>query len=331
MKDKKVSIIVPLYNSAEFMIKLVDSILNQTYRNIELILVNDGSPDDSGKIADRYAQKDSRVISLHKSNGGCCDARNYGLARVTGEYLMFADGDDWMEPDCIEYLVTIAEQNNCQMAMSDSIFTTVDRRQNSVDNIRVLTPEEATCSILYVETPVGPWNKLYTTKVIKRNGIDFSVPWFGEGLYFSVTAAQYSNQVVVGHKKVYNYRLNNTQSGTTVRQVKHALNSLWNIKNIKQQLYVKTPATLNAADWHLHRNYFNLLWYIIGANEEEKYKELYQEAKTELRRMLPSVLVKSKVSFTKKTLIILTSLFPKTMSLVATKRRVKKTNTKMKD
>lgn len=318
---KKVSIVVPLYKSEKFMVKLIDSIINQSYKNFELILVDDESPDNSGRIADEYASQDSRILSFHKKNGGCCDARNFGLQHVTGDYLMLADGDDWMEPDCIEYLVSLAENNNCQMAMSDCIFTTVDRHQNEIDNIRVWNPERATCGILYVETPVGPWNKLYTTEVIRNNNIDFSVPWFGEGLYFSCTAAQFSNSVAVGHRKVYNYRLNNTESGTTVREVKHAINSMWNIRNIKNHLHVRTSRTINAANWHIHRNCFNLLWYINDSNNKEEYKDLYSKTRKEILQTMPTVFLHSDVGIGKKAIIVLTSIFPHFAGKLAAWRR----------
>ena len=123
---KNVSIIVPLYKSERYLPKLLNSILEQTYTNLEVILVDDGSPDDSGIIADEYKKKDNRISVIHKQNGGCCEARNAGLDIATGYYLMFADGDDWLEPDCVEYLVKIAEENNCEMSTTDAIFTTRD-------------------------------------------------------------------------------------------------------------------------------------------------------------------------------------------------------------
>ena len=103
----KVSIIVAIYNSAKFLDKLITSIIDQTYKNIEVILVDDGSPDNSGEICDKYAALDSRIKVLHKKNGGACDARNKGLEMVTGEYLSIIDGDDWLEPDYVEYLLKI--------------------------------------------------------------------------------------------------------------------------------------------------------------------------------------------------------------------------------
>lgn len=234
--ESKVSIIVPVYNSENFLTKCVNSILQQSYKNIELILVDDESPDKSGEICDRYAQEDHRVVTIHKSNGGTCEARNVGLDHATGKYLMFADGDDWMEKNCVSYLVSLMQKTQSEMAMTDCIFTTRNLKQNNKDWIKKLTPEQAVCELLYVKTPVGPWNKIYTMEVIKKNGLKFDVPWFGEGLYFSVMAAQYSNSIGYGHKKIYVYRKNNPGSGTTVRNVQHGLNALNNIKNIKQKL-----------------------------------------------------------------------------------------------
>ncbi|SHK66437.1 glycosyltransferase family 2 protein [Fibrobacter sp. UWH4] len=311
---KKVSIVVPLYKSEPFMNKLVDSVLNQTYQNIELILVDDESPDRCGEIADEYAKKDNRVVVIHKKNGGCCDARNAGLKAVSGEYLMLADGDDWMESDCVEYLVNIMETNNCQMSMSDCVFSTRDRKQNETDFVRVWSKERAACGILYIDTPIGPWNKVYTTKVIRDNNLSFSVPWFGEGLYFSVMAAQLSNQVAVGHRKVYNYRLNNPNSGTTVRQVENALSAQWNINNIKNNLIVRTPKTVNACNWHIYNNYFMVVMYIVGASAYSLYHEQYKNAKKGIRKNALNVLIHSTVSLKEKIRIIAYAISPYAMA-----------------
>ncbi|WP_455719409.1 glycosyltransferase family 2 protein [Agathobacter sp.] len=262
--DKLVSIIIPIYKSEKFLPKLIESILHQTYKKLEIILVDDESPDKSGEIADYYANTDKRIIVIHKKNGGCCDARNKGMEYAKGDYLMFADGDDWLEPDCIEYLVKIAEENDCEMSTTDAIFTTRDRIQNVNDNIRIMNKEQAVASIINTfEIPVGPWNKLYTMDVIKRNNISFSVPWFGEGLYFSTMNAQYSNKVAVGHRKVYNYRLNNPNSGCTVKEVQNGINSLKNIIYIKECLKVKSKEIDNALSWHIWTNNYNLINYMI--------------------------------------------------------------------
>ncbi len=317
MINKKVSVIVPVYKSEKFLDKCVQSILSQTYKNIELILVDDGSPDNSGKICDDYAQKDERVVVIHKKNGGTCSARNAGLERVKGQYLMFVDGDDWLALDCIEYLMRIMQENDADMSMTDCVFTTRNMQQNAIDNIRKLTPEQAACEILYVKTPVGPWNKLYTTDIVKNNSLAFSVPWFGEGLWFSVMAAQYSHSIAYGHRKVYVYRKNNPNSGTTVRNVQHGLNSLNNIEYIKEQLVVKTERTESAADWHIWKNNFNLLVFIIGAHAQKEYQVQYRAALKNVKKMMPYVLMKSEVNIKSKAEIIGLSLFPRSAAVCA--------------
>lgn len=321
---KKVSIIVPVYKSEKFLPKLIESVLNQTYENIELILVDDGSPDKSGAICEAYAEKDSRIIVIHKENGGTCAARNVGLSRVTGEYLMFADGDDWLSSDCVEYLVKILETENADMSMTDCVFITPDFTQNKTDKIRLLTPEDAACIILYVKTPVGPWNKLYKTDIVKSNGLTFSVPWFGEGLYFSVMAAQYSKSVAMGHRKVYVYRKNNPNSGTTVRNVQNGINSLNNIIYIKDNLIVRTKRTIRACNWHIWKNNFNLIVYIVGAKETKRFKNDIKKAKKSMRKNAWNVLLRSEVGIKKKIEIVLLTLFPKTCAKIILKIKKKK-------
>ena len=212
---KKVSIIVAIYKSEKFLDKLIDSIIKQSYKNIEIILVDDGSPDNSGSICDYYATRDERIRVIHKKNGGTCDARNTGLASATGDYIIIVDGDDWLAYDCVEYLMHLINETGSDMAFSDKVFTTRDQVQTKNDYIETWSPEDATAAILYPHMAIGPWNKIYSTELLRKNNITFSVPWFGEGLYFASTAAQHSNQVGVGHRKVYHYRLNNANSGLT--------------------------------------------------------------------------------------------------------------------
>lgn len=322
--QKKISIIIPVYKSEKYLKKLIDSILNQTYSNLEIILVDDGSPDNSGHICDSYAKKDERIITIHKENGGTCDARNAGLKIATGEYLMFADGDDWLEKDCVQYLYSLIEDNNADMSMTDSIFTTRDRKQNEKDEIRIWNNKEAVAGIINIfMIPVGPWNKLYSMKIIKENNISFSVPWFGEGLYFSTMAAQYSPKVVVGHRKVYNYRLNNPNSGCTKKEVGNAINALNNIIYIKNSLNIESEDIHTALDWHIWSNNYNLLYYIIGAKEEIRYKNEYIKAKKTLRKLLGRVLKNRFLTIKEKIKIIIITIFPRFTAKVIVKKTAK--------
>lgn len=105
MNEPKISIIIPVYKAEPYLGKCLDSVVGQTYRNLEIILVDDGSPDGCGIICDEYAKQDGRITVIHQNNGGVSSARNAGLRRVTGSYIGWVDSDDWIEPDMYEYLL----------------------------------------------------------------------------------------------------------------------------------------------------------------------------------------------------------------------------------
>lgn len=311
MENKeKVSIIVAFYKSEPFIKKCIESIINQTYKNIEIILVNDGSPDNCGKICDEYANKDSRIVVIHKKNGGACEARNYGIDRTTGEYIVIVDGDDWLSNDYVEYMLNLVKEENCDMALSDSIFTTRDQKQNENDYKKIWTPEEAACQIIYPNFPIGPWNKIYRTSLIKNNNIRFDIPWSGEGLYFATMAAQYSNKVAVGHRRVYNYRLNNEGSGLTNYKVIMGINALSNIKLIGERSIIKTNRLKNAVNWHIWKNHNFLLKLIVATDSKEEYLKEYKECLVYLRKNMFDVIKYSEISTREKIRTVYTGLFP---------------------
>lgn len=116
-KSIKVSVVVPMYNVETYIRECVDSILNQTLEDIEVILVDDGSPDHCGEIAEEYARKDSRVKVIHQENAGLGPARNTGISRAIGEYIGFVDSDDWVRPEMFEKLYAVAKENNSDIVI----------------------------------------------------------------------------------------------------------------------------------------------------------------------------------------------------------------------
>lgn len=309
-----VSIIVAIYNSEPFLKKCIESILSQDYERLEVILVNDGSPDNSGEICDYYASRDSRIIVIHKPNGGTCDARNAGLERATGDYILIVDGDDWLSPDCTSYLLDIIQNEHVKMSMTYNVFTTRDQTQVDKDSVHVLSAEEAVETILYPVMEIGPWNKMYERSMLQQNNLTFSVPWSGEGLYFAVMAAQYANGVGVGQRKIYNYRLNNMNSGLTDYNVIMGINALNNIKYIRDHLIVKTKRTNNAANWHIWKNHSFLLFLIIATNSETEHADLKKECIRYMRTKLLTTLIHSRVNLKEKTKMIINAAFPITFS-----------------
>lgn len=123
MKER-ISIIVPVYKVEEYLARCVDSILAQTYTDLEIILVDDGSPDNSGEICDAYAEKDDRIKVIHKANGGLSDARNTGIDQATGSYLTFLDSDDWVHESYIAYLYDLLKDNDAEISLCNFLKTT---------------------------------------------------------------------------------------------------------------------------------------------------------------------------------------------------------------
>lgn len=126
-----ISIIVPVYNVERFLRCCLDSIIKQTYKNIEIILINDGSTDKSGEICDIYAQKDSRIILIHQQNKGLSAVKNIGIEKSSGDYLMFIDSDDYIAPEMCEKLLNAAIKNDSEMVLCN--FTYVDEENNEID------------------------------------------------------------------------------------------------------------------------------------------------------------------------------------------------------
>ena len=134
--DCTISVIVPVYNSEKYLKRCIDSILNQTYKAIELILVDDGSPDNCGKICDEYAKKDKRVRVIHKTNAGVSAARNSGLEIASGNYATFVDSDDYIEPEMYGNMMEKVHQDNCDVVMCDCIKDFTDHSEIYTHDIR---------------------------------------------------------------------------------------------------------------------------------------------------------------------------------------------------
>lgn len=164
MPDAKISVIVPIYNVEPYLCKCLDSIVGQTYQNLEIILVDDGSPDNCGAICDEYKAKDGRIIVIHQENGGVAAARNAGLSAATGDWLGWVDPDDYIEPDMYEYLLTHALAHDADMAVC-ALRATVDGQEvlgwtPTQEKITVLNREQAVKRYFCQELHYGCANKL---------------------------------------------------------------------------------------------------------------------------------------------------------------------------
>ncbi len=166
--EPKISIIVPVYKVEPYIRKCLDSIAAQTYRNLEVILVDDGSPDNCPAICDEYAAKDTRFRVIHKKNGGISSAYNAGLDACTGDWIGFVDSDDWVEPDMFEYLLAGAQRNNVKMAACGFHHTDGRREKaHAFERERVISGRQAVETVINESAPllIAVWQKLYAREL----------------------------------------------------------------------------------------------------------------------------------------------------------------------
>lgn len=165
-----ISVIVPIYNVANYLRKCIESIRNQSYQNLEIILVDDGSPDNCGEICEEYAKLDDRIKVIHKTNGGLSDARNYGIEAATGEYFLFVDSDDYIHIDMIRILYEVLKEKNAQVAVcsyqnvQENEVTAYNENYRGVLQPLLMTEKQMFDSHYYLEKRVEfivAWNKLY--------------------------------------------------------------------------------------------------------------------------------------------------------------------------
>lgn len=210
----KISCIVPVYKVEEALNYCIKSILHQTFTDFELILVDDGSPDNSWKICDEYAEKDTRVKVIHKQNGGVSSARNTGIEAAQGEYICFVDSDDYLESNYLEVLIE-TKRNHSDFDNVWCGFQTVEdylknnkksvvSENNNDYSFSDLSSIMDLCEKWLVQMP---WNKLFETKTIKKNNIIFPPGLsLGEDYIFNLKYLDCTNgKIVVINKPLYNY------------------------------------------------------------------------------------------------------------------------------
>ncbi|MCU6747790.1 MULTISPECIES: glycosyltransferase family 2 protein [Lachnospiraceae] len=201
----EISVIVPVYKVEPYLHKCVDSILEQSFSDIQVILVDDGSPDSCGDICEEYAQKDTRVQVVHKENGGLSDARNAGIAYTEGNYVIFLDSDDYIERDMLEYLYTNIKTADADMATCGIYEVYKDRIEAQEETPGfVCTGEEAFRCILQGHTIRGEiWNKLIKKECMED--LRFPKGRLYEDIYYTVDLMQRIKKVAVGTKPKYYY------------------------------------------------------------------------------------------------------------------------------
>ncbi|OQB14357.1 MAG: putative glycosyltransferase EpsJ [Firmicutes bacterium ADurb.Bin193] len=239
-----ISIIVPVYNVEKYLRQCLDSLINQTFEDIEIICINDGSTDNSLEILKEYEQIDQRIKVINQENQGVSSAKNNGIKIAKGEYLAVVDGDDWVEPDAYEILLSAMKKHNVDVVMFSYFrnYGNVQLEKKVFDSDKVF--EKNDCANLHrsligivgqeLSEPqnagkiCSSWTKLYKTDIIKENkifNIDLDIIGTYEDGMFNLEYFKYVNKAIYINKCLYHYRKTNENSITTVYRPR--LQSQW--------------------------------------------------------------------------------------------------------
>lgn len=271
----KISFIVPIYNTAEYLSACIESVLTQTYENLELILVNDGSTDASGKICDSYQESDMRVRVFHTENMGNAAARNHGLDAVTGEYITFLDSDDKVDPDFCERLLRLFETEKVDIAVSGSRrnemyknHTDIVTMYNNEDGIRFL-----------IERGAGVCGKIY--RAILWNGLRFPSGCISEDLLPSFDVYAKATGSAVIDRPMYYYRIRQgsiTQSKFSLRQ----LTVIQQVDMLCEKIEKKYPALRSSAIQVVIGYRYRLINLILKDQNRAQYAKLVKQTVKEM-------------------------------------------------
>lgn len=224
----KISVIVPVYNVEKYLRRCLDSVINQTLKDIEIICVDDGSTDSSFEILKEYAKEDGRIQLIQKENGGLSSARNAGIRVAKGEYIGFVDSDDWIDPNFYEKLYAAAKKYD-----ADSACASIKRPYASgkVRNKLIFKSEELlkTTAEKYKRHDIPAkcyvWNKIYKRSELERQHLTFKEGVLFEDIYFTIRFLYFSKSMVTVPEIVYHYWVN-SKSITRTKNDKHRIDVL---------------------------------------------------------------------------------------------------------
>ena len=329
-ENPKVSFIIPCYNVEPYIEKCINSITRQTISEIEIIPVDDGSPDGTGKILDRLAEKDPRIKVIHKENAGVSAARNSGLQLAIGDYIVFVDGDDFIAEDYAEYMLTLINQTGADVFVSTKHYNSKYEEPTKQESYKVLNREDAIALMVSPDMIVYSPNKMIKRSLIEENGLRFSTNLFyGEGLTFCTNLAKVAERVCIGNRKVYFYRRNNVASATTAYNIDKILNGEKALILLKDELDMSSKLIRTTWTMHLCNYYVGAIVREIGSGKKNEHMDHYKRWKRFLRDHFTEMMLSNHVRLYRKGLIIGGLFAPRLLSIVDKRRRNKILNSEI--
>lgn len=272
----KVSIIVPVYNVEKYLPKCLESLINQTFDDIEIICVNDGSPDNSAVILQDFAARDSRIKVITKENGGLFSARHEGLKHVNGRYVIFVDSDDWVSERLVEACLNSAEKDNPDVVVYGAFSVrekdgVVSISRGGYDYSKI--PAKFNTKNIF-KFPATAWSKMYSFEFLRQNNIKFQEIKNGEDQLFFIHAMLLAKKIVTVKENLY-YYIKSREGAITAVKKKTSLSPIFNCYGIDKLL-----EELNLPDKYkmfIISKYFkkSLSWY--SKCSEELAEDFYNE------------------------------------------------------
>ena len=321
MKESNVlvSIIVPAFNVEKYIKKCIDSIVGQTYSNLEIIVINDGSKDSTYSIITSFSDK--RIRAINQNNVGVSASRNNGLKIATGKYIVFVDGDDYLAPCFIEMFLNAAETNESDFVFSSNCITSKAETESD-GSWNVIGKEKATELLLNPDIIVGCWNKLYRRKFLIDNGIWFDTSLFyGEGLRFITTVSQLANNIIISTCKQYFYRRSNENSATSVFAIEKYYNGEKSLQLIKDSLLLQNKRICSVWLYHISLFYLGGMLSLLSCGKRTEYKETYNYWRLFLKRHFLKNMFSTAVSLKRRIILSFGTLFPVLTARLNKKRK----------
>ena len=275
-----ISIVIPVYNAERYINKCIDSVLSQSYANWELLLIDDGSSDDSGRICDGYSKKDDRIRTFHKRNGGVGSARNVGIEQASGDFITFIDSDDWISSYYVEHLYEAVAKCDADIGISwfENVFegkALQSKSEEALSNYECLTAEECLKKLLYQNgVEVCAWGKLYKTALIKD--LRYPVGKLYEDIPVTYEAVKQSKKIaVIGNVDYYYFQ--RTDSIQNIAFNVRKMDGIEHCHNMMKAVEADFPELKNAAECRYFSTVCNILFQIKDDKHESIRQSLWNE------------------------------------------------------
>ena len=278
-----ISVIIPVYNSENFLSKCVESVLTQTYLNYEIILIDDGSDDNSAQMCDAYAERNSNIRSFHKSNGGASSARNVGIKEAAGKYIFFLDSDDWLEPNAFEEMITAAKKENAGLVFCEAQAIDDEGKIEYKDNYsyKEQYPTDDSFSTMMKmmerkEFHVVIWMLLLDREIFTNNNLLFEEGIMYEDMILSYQLYCLAHRSAHVQQKLYNRRYRSNSVMTSKKTEKNYVSSATVYREVSK--FRLTLPKEKQSPKHVIRCAFNVLiiYRQMSSDIRKKYKSDYE-------------------------------------------------------